>query len=309
MCDCGWSGVDVVALITAVGTAILAAYAIIQSRQAGRQIAAAEKQADTAAASAKAADLSASAAVAAQGESVRLRVDQIAPRVVAFFERPEGPYMRTKDQGNLLIKEPGFLDPETIENATIEAGRELAFPDNAADRIWYRGVGVVVNEGLVSAYVRIDTESRFIEGKSPLDGRDLKLPYIAGDENAAEAILPPGSAALFEWADGHTASEWVDAAENPTPTHPYGSVWITMAVFDAQRTATIDTLEAIFIPTPLSTSPGREGLWKVEGEGQESRVHVQPVTRRYVFEGASTEDRRHQRETYREFMDSKRRDQ
>lgn len=303
MCDCGWSGGNVVALITAIGTAVLAIYAIIQSRQAGRQISAAEKQADTAAASAQSADVSAGAAVAAQGESVRLRVDQSAPRVVAFFERPDGPYMRTKPQGGLLHKASGLLDSESIEQSTKEAGRELAFPDNANDLIWYRGIGVVVNEGTSSAAVRIDTESRFVEGKNPLDGRDLKLPYMAGDEISPEAILPPSGAALFEWAQGHTAREWANAVSHPEPPNPYGSVWITITVFDAQRSAVIDTLEAIFIPTPLSASPGREGLWKVEDEDQANRVHVQPVTRGYVFEGASTENRRHQRELYRDFTE------
>lgn len=292
-----------VALITAIGTVTLAIYAIIQSRQAGRQITAAEKQADTAAASAESADVSANAAVAAHKESVRLRVDQSAPRVVAYFNRPDGPYSRTRIQDGLLRKENGLLSSEPIDQATEAVGRVLAFPDNANDRIWYKGTGVVVNEGVSSASVRIDTESNFIEGRNPLDGRDLRLPYMAGDGNSPEAILPPGGAALFEWAEGHTAREWINAIEHPEPANPYGSVWIVITVFDAQRSAVIDTLEAIFTPTPLTASPGREGLWKVEEEDQANRVYVQPVTRGYVFEGASTEDRKHQRELYREFIE------
>ena len=285
--------------ISAAGTLVLAIVAVIQGRQMSAQLAVSERQA-------KSGETSAKAALDVNKESARSRVDQAAPRVVAFFEPPIGPLMDPLRSGMPYANELRLLDPESIERASAEVGGELAFPADGNSFIWYRGVGVLVNEGESSAFVRLDGESRFTSGVSPLDGQKIQLPYMAGGGIAAEAILPPGSSALFEWAGGHQAQEWADAVERPDPPHPHGAIWNTIVVFDAQRTSTIDTLEAIFSPSPLSPSPRRQGAWKIEAEDPENRVYVQPVTRGYVAEGASTDNPKHQRELYQEFMESER---
>lgn len=307
MCDCGWNAGNIVSLLTTIGTFALAAFAFVQSKQTKAQIGASNRQASSGEISATAAIESARTAVDVHSEAIRARIDQTAPRVVAFFERPEGPLVDNQRSGMPQANDLRLLDSESIARSASKIGQQYAFPADRGTFIWYRGVGAVVNEGSTSAYVRLTGESKFIEGTSPLDGRALSMPYVAGEGIVAEAILPPGSSALFEWAAGHSAQGWVSAVENPEPPSPYGAIWQTIVVFDAQRAAIVDTIEAVYTPTPLAESPGRQGLWQLQPEGELSRVYVQPVTRAYVVEGDAIAKRTRQQEHYKEFTEAEQR--
>ncbi|WP_186372654.1 hypothetical protein [Brevibacterium casei] len=250
---------------------------------------------------ARSGEISAAAALDVIKESARARIDQIAPRVVAFYERPEGPLVDTQRSGMPNANDLRLFDSESFERSSSIIREDFAFPQDTSTFIWFHGKGLLVNEGSSSALVRVYGEAEFIEGVNPLDGSHLTLPYFVGDGVATEAILPPGGAALFRWASGHTVKEWADARDNPAPPRPGGAIWLTIAVFDTQHASVIDTLESVFQPTPIYQDSNREGVYVLNELDSNDAVYVQPTTRGYVIEGAATDDRRNERAYYREF--------
>lgn len=288
--------------ISAAGTLALAIVAVVQGRQMSAQLAVSKRQAASGETSAK-------AALDVNKESVRSRVDQTAPRVVAFYEQPKGPLVDVNRSSMPQANELRLLDPLSFDRSSDAIGQSLVFPDMKDAFIWYHGVGVVVNEGSTTAYVRLADESKFVSGKSPLDGSEVPMPYVAGDGLAAEAILAPGRSALFKWAAGHAAKQWATAIERPEPLSPYSEIWHTIVAFDSQRSSIADTLEAVYTPSPLEKSPGKRGSWDLRAEDSMSRVYVQPVTRVYASEEEVLEKRSHQQERYQEFMEAEKLEQ
>lgn len=289
----GWAATDIATALSAAGTLVLAIVAIIQGRQMRAQLAIGKRQATSG-------ETSAAAALDVNKESVRARIDQIAPRVVAFYGHPKGPLVDPQQSGMPYANGLPLLDPESFGRSSSRVGQDFTFPQDAGTFIWFYGDGLLVNEGLSSALVRLYGEAEFIEGDNPLDGSHLTLPYRVGDGIAAEAILPPGGAALFRWASGHTVKEWADANDDPVPPRPGGAIWLTIAVFDTQHASVIDTLEAVLHPSPVTRDPNRKGVFQLNELDANSAVYVQPTTRGYVAEGANADDRRNEKAYYRE---------
>lgn len=297
MDDGGWTATDIATALSAVGTLVLAITAVIQGHRMREQLETSERQASSG-------ETSAAAAIEVNKEAVRARIDQVAPRVVAFYERPEGPLVDPGRSQMPYANGLRLLSSESFSRSTSSIGQEFAFPQDASTFVWFHGDGLLVNEGTSSALVRLYGEAEFTEGVNPLDRSHLPIPYLVGDGITAEAILPPGGAAQFRWASGHAVKEWADAGDSPNPPRPEGAIWLTVAVFDAQHTSVIDTLEAVFQPTPITRAPGREGLYRLTELDANSAVYVQPATRGYVHEGASTDERRNEMAYYRDYENS-----
>lgn len=283
--------------LSAVGTLVLAIVAVVQGRQMREQIAVSKRQATSG-------ETSAQAALDVNEEAMRARIDQAAPRVIAFYERPEGPLVDPQRSQMPYANGLRLLSSDSFSRSTSNIGQEFAFPQDASTFVWFHGKGLLINEGTSSALVRLYGEAEFTEGVNPLDGSLLPIPYLVGDGITAEAILPPGGAAQFRWASGHTVKEWSDAEANPSPPRPGGAIWLTVTVFDAQHTSTIDTLEAVFQPTPITRDARREGIYRLTELDAISAVYVQPTTRGYVHKGATTDIRRNEIAFYQEFEKS-----
>ncbi|WP_147236111.1 hypothetical protein [Brevibacterium sanguinis] len=279
---------------------VLAIAAIWQGCITRRQIKANEQQLKISARQATSGEKSASAAVDVHRESIRARVDQFAPRVVAFFEKPEGPYWNTAQTGIPYANDNRLLDRQATETPRNKS-HEFVFPQDSGTFLWFRGRGALINEGETSARVRLETQWRFIEGVNFITGEFTPLPHLTDNSINSEAILPPGAAALFEWADGHTVGEWADAYSNPEPPRPGGDIWLWITVFDPRGVGVIDTIEARFAPEVISPVSSRVGHWMVNDSSHFGPVYALPITREYVNEGANTENLKHMRQHFRAY--------
>lgn len=253
-----------------------------QAERIEKQIALGNRQADSAEASAKSANV-------LYQEAVRSRIDQGAPEIAVFLEHPSPPLVDRHRPGLLQGNEAGLLTPDSIERSQPALGETFVFDEQRSNFLWFRGRGLLVNEGRTSARVRVSPEGRFIEGKSDLTrGEPVQLPAVEGRGKNAIAILPPGARALFEWADGLTVSDWTKAQENRNSK--VGSLWLWITVFDTRENGVIDTQVMHFRPEVLDAVPGRRGHWTVPPERDFGPLNPLPRLRRYRHEGATHED-------------------
>lgn len=286
-------------LITSIGTLATVALAITALRQGKRikdqdarldeqaeriekQIALGNRQADSAEASAESAKV-------LYREAVRSRIDQGAPEIVVFLEHPSPPLVDRHRTGLLQGSQALLLTPGSLERSQPASGETFVFDEQRSNFLWFRGRGLLVNEGRTSARVRVSPEGRFIEGKSDLTrGEQVQLPAIEGSGMNAIAILPPGARALFEWADGLTVGDWAKAQENRNSK--VGSLWLWITVFDTRENGVVDTQVMHFRPEVLDAVSGRTGHWIVPQGRDFGPLYPQPRLRGYRHEGAAHAD-------------------
>lgn len=279
------------------GTLVLAIAALCQGRRIREQLDLGDRQATTAEGQAKSAMDSANVASQVHREAMRSRVDQDAPGVVVFLERPEPPRIDAQRHGMPNGNEMRLLAPESFERSRLASGSEFVFEQDRNAFLWFYGRGLLVNEGRTSARVRLSGEGRFVEGRSPLAGDEcIKIPVTEGEGLHELAILRPGGFALFEWAGGHTVGDWASARESLSARMPEGSIWFWVVVFDPREMGVIDTQMMHFIPEVVQPVPGREAHWKVANSPDFGPINQLPRRRNYRHEGASTEDVSHMRD-------------
>lgn len=273
-------------MLTGLATLVLAIAAIVQGRHTRQQIALGNRQAELAEKQAKSAQGSAETAVQVYRESIRTRVDQDAPRVVASFEPPYPPLIDAQRRGMPQANELRLLASESLDRADSALGHEFVFDQDRELFLWFHGRGLLVNEGAATARVRLSGEGRFTAGRTPLaDGEIIELPAMEASSHPF-AILPPGGRALFEWAGGHTVGKWADASEHSITPSPHGSIWSWIEIFDPREIGVIDTLMVHFRPEVVHRVRGREGHWRVDPSAEFGPVHPLPTRRNYKHEGA-----------------------
>ena len=279
-----------------MGTVLLAIFAIVQSFQTGKQIDASEMsadaaamQAETAKQQAKSAAASVSTALDVNREAVRARVDQFAPRVLVHYEKPTGPYLDSTRNSMPGYGEQRLLDTPA-DAVSDPSGRHFSFPADRESFLWFRGRAFLVNEGSSSARVRLPAGSRFIDGSSSFSDEHIGLPVLEDDEMGANAILPPGGHALFEWAAGNSVGDWAKKRELPQKPRYTSEIWLWVVVFDYREMGVVDTLVAQFAPELVVQVPGRDGVWTIGEPEHFGTMSKWPTRRNYVHEGHQTED-------------------
>lgn len=277
VCDCGVTVVDWATFAAALGTMVLAGVALYQAKQAKSQINLGKAQL-------AAAQEASQAAVEVHHESIRARVDQFAPRVSVHFGAVGGPYYSpgTLDLAQRIVA----LDAENLDSAS---GMEFVLPRDGGSYLWFYGRALIVNDGNMTARVRLPGQARFIAGHSAIAGKNVDLPVFRETSVVDEAILAPGQHALFQWSDGKEVSGWATSAEDPGGQLPGGSVWLWTTVFDTRADGTIDTLMGHFKPELLTAVQGSTGVWRVTDSRAGEMVSL-PARRGYRSEGAFAAD-------------------
>lgn len=287
-------------IVTGLATLVLAIAAICQSRATGKQIDLGERQAKVAEDQANVAKEqlkisleSTKTAAKVHRESVRGRVDQEAPQVVALLESVQPPLFDIQRSGAPQATELPLLDSESLERAIPAVGHQFVFDRDRSTFLWFYGRGLLVNEGRSSARVRLTGAqggTQFVEGTSELAGGEpVGLPQMDGGPSSF-SILPPGGRALFEWSGGHTVGEWADAVEHQGVPAPTGSIWFWVEVFDMRSMGVIDTLMMHFRPEVVHRVPGAQGTWEVGSQGSFGAIYRLPTVRGYKHEGAGYAD-------------------
>lgn len=291
-------------LLSALGTFALAYLALRQVRALNRQITQGQQQVDQGQAQVENAEKSAQNAAAALEESVRVRIDQDAPRVLAFMEGTAWPPRINRD----LMSGGGgssLLSEASVERSEAAEDREFVFNADQNKFLWFRGRGLLFNEGRSTARVRL-TGARFISGTSSLaPGQTIDVPAMLSDSTWM-ALLPPGSHALFEWAGGHTLEEWADAYTNPHPPNPHGSCMFWITVFDPREIGIVDTINIEMTGKPIEPVPSKTGHWRLVDDPKSVGVGTYPIRRNYTHESPTHEDISQIQERYKEWMDNDR---
>lgn len=290
----GWA-LFVTALGT-VGTLILAITALAQGKRIRGQDALIHKQAERLERQialgnrqAASAEASADAAKVLHREAMRSRVDQGAPEVAMFLEHPFPPLIDRHRSGMPQGGQVKLLDPESLERSRPAAGESFIFDAHRSNFLWFRGRGLLVNEGRTSARVRLSQEGRFVEGSTELSSGELvQLPVMEDMGGHPTAIMAPGSRALFEWAHGLTLGDWAQAQENRNSKT--GSLWFWITVFDTREAGVVDTQLVHFRPEVLEAPSGRTGHWAVPDQHDFGPAYPLPRLRGYRHEGANHED-------------------
>lgn len=285
-----WTLPDVLNLIASGGTAILASVAVWQGFQTRAQIKLSEKQLDSAKTSADAAVSSAATAAEVQRESVRSRIDQLAPVVVAHYGAPQGPLLDSQRTGMPQASGLRLLDQQSFDRSRDARSQKFVFPQDERSFLWFHGTATLINEGSTTARVRLTKEAKFIDGTSNVDGSRVPLPMPASDGSTTEALLPPAGQAVFLWAEGHAVGEWAKATREVDPPSPYGSIWLWVESFDVRESGVIDTNMAHFHPSVISPSRGEAGIWEVNESSEFGAIYPQPIRRGYRTEGAAHSD-------------------
>lgn len=281
--------VIVASLLTGVGTLVLAVATIIQSCQTRAQLELGKRQAETARDQFELAQNSANTAVQVHQEAIRSRVDQNAPRLVVSLSAVKPPLIDNFRTGMPHANELRLLSDESLVHSEPADGHTFDFDQDRSIFLWFRGYGLLTNEGPTTVRIRPPSESRFVEGRSNLaGGKFVQLPNVEPGLFGL-ALVPPGDSVLFEWAAGHTVGEWVDASVETRFNHPGGSIWLWAVAFDSREFGAIDTHMMHFRLNMLYPVHGKNSTWQVEYSGNEEVV-VLPTRRGYRHEGDETED-------------------
>ncbi|WP_337821167.1 hypothetical protein [Amycolatopsis sp. A1MSW2902] len=283
--------------LSSIGTFVAAAvnvflvvFALFQLRLLRRQVNLAHDQTKAAAEAVEAARDSTDVSRLAVIESVRVRVDERAPRVVALMEAPQWPPLVDRTRRGMLNADEIRLwhHRSVAQSSEASSAEPFVFPRDQDWFMWFRVRGVLVNEGAGTARVSLGGEAHLIEGESPLvpGVGVIPVPPSVGTPDRNEYSLRPGESALFEWAYGHSLKEWVDACENPNPPNPSGAGFLVVTVFDYFEHGVMDHIFIEAGHRPVIPVPSVHGQWMVPHEPAEfaQGMTVYPTHRTYRSE-------------------------
>nr|BFE57801.1 hypothetical protein GCM10020063_023270 [Dactylosporangium thailandense] len=276
--------IQIVSAIGAVAAAIAAASAARSGRAAARtaakQLPELQQQVEVNAAQAKAADEQVvltqemlKVAAAAVGEAARARTDERAPLVVALIEAPKWPPMIDATRDRMPYEgELRLLDQRCLAQAEAASPAQV-FARNGERKglLWFQTRGVLINEGVTTARVRLDEDAQFVEAAAA----------------KRERLLRPGEVALFEWGAGHTIAEWADAREKPDPPNPLGACFLTITVFDSFEHGIFDHIHVVMSGRPIVSVDGSFDEVRLASRESEAEmgVTVFPTRRTYRTDG------------------------
>ncbi|MFE2174418.1 hypothetical protein [Kitasatospora sp. NPDC059462] len=242
--------------------------------------------------STEAAVRAADAAQATVAESVRARIDALAPRLTVLPEQaPWPPFIDRGRSGMPLGSDRRMLDSMSLHSSE-EARGEFVFPENEHMLMWFRLRAVVTNEGKSTTRVHLKGEGRFIEGQSPLiPGVTIPCPPVVGIPGETylhrEHVLRPGESALFEWAAGLPIGDWAAGHAAHGDTQP-GSSTMFLTSMDASEFGVIDSVKIVLAGRPVEPVPQRNSHWRLS-HPEGIRVTVYPTYRRYRHEAFPNE--------------------
>jgi hypothetical protein len=260
---------QVIQSIAAAATLALAIVAFWQIQIAKRQVTASEEAASAASDSAKAAKESVR-------EASRGRTEARAPSVICLLETPLWPPLLDVNRRSMpYANELRLLDQLSIQRSRLVGqDEEFVFSQDADSFLWFRCQGLLINEGVSSARVRLDGEARFIASSSPFASAHTELPipaqvgtYVPESGLFAEYVLRPRQEAVFEWAAGHTLSEWADAHSRPNPPNPNSALFFSVTVFDHFEEGVTDWIFIVTAGRPLQPIAGRNASWRLAPKG------------------------------------------
>lgn len=232
----------------------------------------------------EASQASAAAANEAVREAMRARTDDQAPRIVVIMEEPEWPPFRHTTRQSM----PGGGEPTLLETkGQSEVASATYYLDRDGNTLfWFLMRGVILNEGKGTARVRLDGDTQFVTGPTPLvPGGVTSVPPLVGSVRNREYLIRPGEWAMFEWAHGHTMAEWVDAYKNPSPPNPHGACTLDVVSFDWASAGTIDHTFVLMQARPFELVPGREVEYQLAADvGANVGIVVYPPRRVYRAE-------------------------
>jgi hypothetical protein len=283
-------------VLAAVGTFLSAVAALLlvlltrrQLRSLEAQVKHSGDQVEAAQCALAAAERSAEAAQHAVREAARQRADDAAPRVIVLMEEPECPPFVDRHRSRMPgADELRLLHPRSLGQSKVATDAQpFTFDRDRSHFMWFRGRGVLINEGQGTARVRLPGESRFLQGSSPLThDQELQPPPQLGPAQDGQYLLRPGETALFEWGYGHTLGEWADAWENPMPPNPHGACFLNLAAADSFEHGVIDQMYVVVSARPIEPVPGALGQWRlIEDVDRTIGMTIYPIQRTYREEG------------------------
>lgn len=201
---------DWIATLSALATALAAAVGWAAARAARDAVLAGNRQADSARSQVILAQKAAESAAAAATEATRSRIDTRAPVLFVIVTGPSG--------DPLILREPLDL----LSDSALARSRSFIRMDRHSSPesiLWFRGRGLVVNEGQATALVRSPDGVRFLT--SELEQGDYMgmavVPARAIETDGYSWAIVPGRSVLqLYWALGRTLLQWEELTEAQT---------------------------------------------------------------------------------------------
>ncbi len=173
------------------------------------------------------------------------------PRVVVLLEQPEWPPFLDETRPYVSGGEPSPLEVPG-QSQVVEESREFVESADKDKLLWFKVRGVLVNEGVGTARVRVGPHNvRFVTGNA-LGFVHIPAPARVGPVGNHEYRLSPGAVALFEWGDGKSVGDWINSGDEAM--YP---LQITTWAFD---NSTIDITYVKMSGRPLVRGP-RPDSW------------------------------------------------
>jgi len=209
----------------------------------------------------------ADAAQASVKETLRNRVDERSPRIIAQVEPPSTQAL------------------QTAEGFEFKADAEYTLPEMNDAKLTHLAMVTVVNEGHVSGKVHLNGFAEWLgEDQDDMDFM-ISGPFTGTEE---EVLLKPGASATFAWSDGHTLADWADAYNNPSPPNPKGASFMEIIVSDAFEDGVIDNIFLEMSGRAIVPVEGKPGKWKINDK-DDFKAIVYPIKRRYRSENTTIE--------------------
>jgi hypothetical protein len=279
--------VAIASLLVAAATFTLAFYTWRLAGETKDVAKAAVDQAAHTARAATAAETSANAADAAVGESIRARLDALAPRVVAFCAAPDWPPLFDPGRSRMPFRnELRLLAAPSLQGTSLAINGEYVFDRDKEKFLWFCCQGLLRNEGAVSARVRLNGEAQFIKLRTDEPADPMKrqrLPLSSEEPLDQERVLLPEEEVLFEWAGGRPLGEWADAFDNQNPPSPHSALFFYILISDPTGLSVTDHIFIEAAGRPIERLPGTNSNWRPVSE-QAMRAVVYPTVRRYGLE-------------------------
>lgn len=251
-------------IVEAVATASAALISAAVLGVAVYQLGLLRRQVGEAARGVQAALRSADAALETVTESSKARADANAPRLLVEVSAPTWPPMLDRSRSGMpLANELRLLEPRSLhQGEQAESGRHITFDRDRPHFLWFLLEGVVENEGLGSARVRLDGEAQF-EG------------HHVGDQ----VVLRPGDRKAFKWGTGLSLGDWAAQYDQPQA----GKIIMTIISVDHQEHGVIDHVYVEMGGRPIEPEPGVASGWRVSSTPSMA-VTVYPTRRTYRWD-------------------------